>query len=75
MLTDTALKQLKTKEKDFKIADRDGMYVVVKKTGAVVFRLDYRLHGRRETLTIGCSPSAPMRQMRGIEQRRVLVSS
>ncbi len=31
MLTDTALKQLKTKEKDYKLADRDGMYVVVKK--------------------------------------------
>ncbi len=53
MLTDTALKQLKSKEKDYKVADRDGMYVVVKKAGSVVFRLDYRLHGRRETLTIG----------------------
>ncbi len=53
MLTDTVLKALKPKEKDYKIADRDGMYVVVKRTGGVVFRLDYRLHGRRETLTLG----------------------
>jgi integrase len=53
MLTDTALKNLKPKEKTYKIADRDGMYAEVRKTGVVVFRLDYRLHGRRETLTLG----------------------
>jgi len=29
------------------------MYAEVKTSGTVVFRLDYRLHGRRESLTIG----------------------
>jgi integrase len=53
MLTDTALKSLKPQGKLFKISDRDGMYVVVQPSGAVVFRYDYRLNGRRETLTIG----------------------
>jgi integrase len=53
MLTDTALKRLKPKENDYKISDRDGMYAVVKPSGAVIFRYDYRLNGRRETLTIG----------------------
>lgn len=53
MLTDFALKQLKPKEKIYKVADRDGMYVAVAPTGQLTFRLDYRLNGRRETLTIG----------------------
>lgn len=53
MLTDTALKNLKSKDKTYKVSDRDGMYALVKTTGTNVFRLDYRLHGRRETLTIG----------------------
>jgi len=53
MLTDTALKNLKSKDKTYKVSDRDGMYALVKTTGTIVFRLDYRLHGRRETLTIG----------------------
>jgi integrase len=53
MLTDTALKNLKPKEKTYKVSDRDGMYAEVKATGRIVFRFDYRLHGRRETLTIG----------------------
>lgn len=53
MLTDTALKNLKPKEKAYKVADRDGMYVHVTTSGSITFRYDYRLHGRRETLTIG----------------------
>jgi integrase len=53
VLTDTALKNLKPKEKAYKVADRDGMYVHVTTSGSITFRYDYRLNGRRETLTIG----------------------
>jgi integrase len=53
MLTDTALKNLKPKGKPYKVSDRDGMYVVVAPSGTVTFRLDYRLNGRRETMTLG----------------------
>lgn len=53
MLTDAAIKALKPQQKLYKISDRDGMYVVVQPSGAIVFRYDYRLHGRRETLTLG----------------------
>jgi integrase len=53
MLTDIALKKLKVKEKIYKVADRDGMYVAVAPSGQITFRYDYRVNGRRETLTIG----------------------
>ncbi len=53
MLTDTALRKLKPKAATYKVADRDGMYVTVSKTGTITFRCDYRLNGRRETLTLG----------------------
>src|SRR3569832_59592 len=53
MLTDTALKNLKPKSAQYTVADRDGMYVTVSPAGTVTFRYDYRLNGRRETLTIG----------------------
>lgn len=53
MLTDTAIKALKPQDKLYKVVDRDGMYVVVQPSGAIVFRMDYRLNGRRETLTLG----------------------
>ena len=53
MLTDAALKCLKPKAKMYKISDRDGMYVRVMPSGAISFRLDYRLNGRRETIYLG----------------------
>jgi integrase len=53
MLTDATLRGLKPKAAAYKVADRDGLYVVVSPLGTISFRLDYRLNGRRETLTIG----------------------
>jgi integrase len=53
MLTDLALKRLKSQDKIYKVADRDGMYVAVAPSGQITFRYDYRVNGRRETLTIG----------------------
>lgn len=53
MLTDTKLKNLKPKDKIYKVSDRDGLYVAVLTSGSVSFRYDYRINGRRETLVIG----------------------
>lgn len=53
MLTDTELKKLKPTAKTYKVVDRDGMYVSIATTGTKSFRYDYRVNGRRETLTIG----------------------
>lgn len=53
MLTDAALKYLKPKDKSYKVSDRDGLYVLVSTTGTLAFKFDYRLNGRRETITFG----------------------
>lgn len=53
VLTDAALRNLRPQAKPYKVTDRDGMYVNVAPSGAITFRLDYRLNGRRETVTIG----------------------
>jgi integrase len=53
MLTDLALKKLKSKDKVYKVSDRDGMYASVSTSGTITFRVDYRINGRRETLTLG----------------------
>lgn len=37
MLTDAAIKSLKPKDKVYKVADRDGMYVRVMPSGAISF--------------------------------------
>lgn len=53
MLTDAALKCMKTRDKPYKIADRDGLYIRVGTNGSISFRYDYRINGRRETITFG----------------------
>ena len=53
MLTDTRLRNLKPKDKLYKINDRDGLYVAVSITGTISFRYNYSINGRQETLTLG----------------------
>jgi integrase len=53
MLTDTALRNLKPKEKPYKVTDRDGLYVSVLTSGTVSFRYNYSINGRQETLVLG----------------------
>ena len=53
MLTDKHLKTLKGGEKVYKVADQQGLYAAVLRSGTISFRYDYRLNGRRETLVVG----------------------
>lgn len=53
MLTDTKLRNLKPREKLYKVADRDGLYVAVTPSGSISFRYNYVVNGRQETITFG----------------------
>lgn len=53
MLTDTKLRNLKPREKLYKVIDRDGLYVAVTPAGSVSFRYNYSINGRQETITFG----------------------
>jgi integrase len=37
----------------YKVADRDGLYVAVSKSGGISFRYNYTFNGRQETVTFG----------------------
>lgn len=53
-LTDAKLRDLPPGERPYKFSDGgNGLYVVISPSGSRSFRYDYRLGGRRETLTIG----------------------
>ncbi|MGF6482266.1 tyrosine-type recombinase/integrase [Paraburkholderia sp. JPY419] len=65
MLTDLQLRALKPAEKIYKVTDQRGLYAAVMPSGAVSFRYDYRVNGRRETLVIGrYDPSLSARKVR-----------
>ncbi len=53
MLSETQIKNLKPQEKAYKVADRDGLYLVVTPSGTKSFRFNYKINGRHETLTLG----------------------
>ncbi|ACD20849.1 tyrosine-type recombinase/integrase [Paraburkholderia phytofirmans] len=69
MLTDMQLRALKPAEKIYKVADQQGLYAAVTPSGAVSFRYDYRVNGRRETLVIGrYDPSLSSRKPRKLDE-------
>ena len=53
MLTDTKIRNLKPKDKLYKVNDRDGLYVAVTAAGTKSFRYNYSINGRQETITFG----------------------
>ena len=61
MLTDLTIRNLKPREKAYKVADRDGMYVVVSPTGNKSFRFD--LPDRSIVYTGDTGPSASVEQL------------
>ncbi len=64
MLSNTGIKAAKAKEKNYKLADEKGMYLLVKTNGSKYFRLDYRFHGKRKTLAIGIYPETTLKKAR-----------
>jgi len=53
MLTDVTLRNLKPRDKGYKVSDRDGLYVYVLASGTISFRYNYAINGRQETLVLG----------------------
>ena len=65
MLTDTAIKSARPMpNKDYKIHDERGMYLLVTSGGGKYFRIDYRLDGKRKTLALGVYPETSLKQAR-----------
>ncbi len=71
MLTDTKLRNLKPKEKLYKVNDRDGLYVALVTAGYIPFHYNYSIKGRREKDGIGpqftCQREGPRRGGRDFE--------
>ena len=64
-LSDTAIKNAKPQpDKDYKLPDEKGMYLLVHKNGGKYFRLDYRFNGKRKTLAIGVYPETTLKKAR-----------
>jgi len=63
-LTDTAVKQAAIKEKQYKLSDGGGLYLLIKPNGSKYWRFDYRFAGKRKTLSLGTYPLISLKAAR-----------
>lgn len=73
-LTANAVKHARPKDKDYKLSDRDGLYLLVKTTGIRYWRMNYRFGGQQRTLSFGRWPEILLGDAREmlLEARRQL---
>lgn len=64
MLVDSVVKNVKPKDKNYKLSDRDGLYLLVIKAGKKYWRWDYRYKGKRNTASYGAYPKTSLKQAR-----------
>ena len=67
-ITDREASNAKPGEKDYKIRDRDNMYLTVTKKGVKYWRMDYRHEGKRTTITFGKYPDIGLKKARAMCQ-------
>ena len=74
LLTDRAIRNAKPKDKDYRILDGDGLFVLVSKTGGKSFQYRYKLDGVGQTATLkGSTTLAEAR--RDVEPLRRMVAA
>ena len=63
-LSDIKIRNLKPREKAYKVSDFDSLYVTVKPNGSKLWHMKYRLDGKEKTLSIGVYPATTLKQAR-----------
>ncbi|AJE03432.1 tyrosine-type recombinase/integrase [Geobacter pickeringii] len=66
-LSDVQVRTAKPKDKDYKLADGGGLYLLVTVTGGKLWRCDYRYGDKRKTVAFGAYPAVTLADAR---QRR-----
>lgn len=76
-LTDTAIRNAKPKDKSYKVADAQGLYLLVNPTGSKLWRVKYRINGVERKLAIGAYPGITLAEARVArdEARKQLVQA
>lgn len=63
-LTDVTARNAKPREKDYKLADGGGLYLLVTPSGGKLWRLKYRVHGVERKLARGRYPEMSLAKAR-----------
>ena len=68
-LTDTKIKTAKAKDKDYKLTDGAGLYLLVTKAGGKHWKLKYRFNGKEQKLSLGSYPDISLSQARELKEK------
>lgn len=63
-LTDTEIKKAKAKDKEYKLSDGQGLYLVVKVNNSKFFRFDFTYNGKRKSMSFGVYPETSLKEAR-----------
>jgi integrase len=64
MLTDTAIKAAKPRDKPYKLYDERGLFMLLSPAGGRWWRLKYRVEGKEKLLSLGVYPDVTLKQAR-----------
>ena len=67
MLNDTRIRNAKPRERDYKLTDFDGLYLLIRPNGSRLWRFAYRVDGKQKQIALGAYPQVTLAQAR--EQR------
>jgi integrase len=73
-LTNTSIAKAKPTDKNYKMSDQGGLYLLVRTSGSKVWKYDYRINGNRGTFTLGNYPELSLKDARAahLEARRLV---
>ena len=63
-LTDSTVKKTKPKDRDFKLSDGAGMFLLIKANGAKYWRIKFRIGGKEKLLALGVYPEVSLAEAR-----------
>lgn len=75
-LTDTEINKAKPREKDYKLTDGMGLYLLVTKAGGKHWKLKYSFEGKEQKVSLGAYPLVSLVDARGLrdEHKRKLLN-
>lgn len=63
-LNDTLIRAAKPREKDWKLADEKGLYLLITANGSKLWRVKFRLNGKEKKLSLGAYPEISLKDAR-----------
>ena len=76
MLNDTRIRSAKPSERDYKLTDFDGLYLLVRSNGSKLWRFAYRFDGKQKQIALGAYPEVTLADARDRREaaRKVLAN-